>query len=224
MANFVESATLLVKDASTPQIRKINAALRQLNATARSLKSQKITLSVSERGLSKAAADARALTAALRQLQGAARGIRLNVNTGGLAAATRSIQQLRTAAQRPSQVATRAAAGGGARPPGGGLLGGGGPRGIGPFGVHVLSFPGGFANALANAIGRATKEGVRDVDIGDTALNALQLDRIAKAAKPGEGTATLKQATDAIAAQPHPNRMAAASPSGNSTRKSHHRT
>jgi hypothetical protein len=44
MASFTEQATLLVKDGSTAPIKKINAALKEMFKTARSLKSQKIDL------------------------------------------------------------------------------------------------------------------------------------------------------------------------------------
>ena len=37
MASFVEQATLAIKDSSTPQINKLNAALKTLMATASSL-------------------------------------------------------------------------------------------------------------------------------------------------------------------------------------------
>ncbi|RPI39540.1 MAG: hypothetical protein EHM67_10110 [Hyphomicrobiaceae bacterium] len=102
MASFTESATLIVKDQSTPQIKRINAALKQLQTTANSLKLIKINLT----GLTKASAEARKLTADLNRLKASA--INLRVNTTGIAQASRQIAALHAQAQRP--VAARAAA------------------------------------------------------------------------------------------------------------------
>jgi hypothetical protein len=117
MASFVESATLKVNDQSTAQINKINAALKQLFNTAKSLKSTTINLRVNAQGLTKAAADARALSAALRGLRST--NIHIGVNAQGITQAQRQIAQLRAQTQRPINVATQAG-GGGARGGGGG--------------------------------------------------------------------------------------------------------
>src|SRR5262245_31689223 len=136
MASFVESATLVIKDESTANINKINAALKQLFATARSFKGAKINIDIGERGISRAAADIRKLTADLRSLQGAARAINVSVNTSGISRAAQQLAQLRAQAARPINIATRA---GGAppRPPGavpliprGGAPGGGTAGGV----------------------------------------------------------------------------------------------
>jgi spore germination protein YaaH len=92
MASFVEQATLIVKDQATSQINKINAALKQLNATAKSIKGMKIDFG----NLNKASGDVRRLTAELRSLQSVARNIRLSVNIGPLMAAFASIELLRS--------------------------------------------------------------------------------------------------------------------------------
>lgn len=102
MASFVEQATLRVNDQSTAQINKINAALKKLFATAKSLKSIKVGINV----------DARGLTAANKQLNTLARNIAvlrnqrlsLNVNDAGLAKARRDIAALRAAARVPINV------------------------------------------------------------------------------------------------------------------------
>src|SRR6187402_3023198 len=91
MASYVEQATLRVNDQSTAQINKINAALKKLFATARSLKSTRVSLNV----------DARGLTAANKQLNTLARNIAvlrgqrlsLTVNDAGLAKARRDARQ-----------------------------------------------------------------------------------------------------------------------------------
>ena len=75
MASFTEQATLLLKDSSTPEIKKINAALKELFKTAKSLKSVKIDIDAGGRGLTKAQADIRKLTADLGRLTGISRAI-----------------------------------------------------------------------------------------------------------------------------------------------------
>src|SRR5262245_28483472 len=52
MADFVEQATLVVNDRSVSQIKKINAALKELFRTATKLKNLKININV--QGLEKA--------------------------------------------------------------------------------------------------------------------------------------------------------------------------
>jgi hypothetical protein len=51
LPSFVEQATLLLKDSSTPQIKRINAALKELFKTAKTLKSIKIDIAAGGRGL-----------------------------------------------------------------------------------------------------------------------------------------------------------------------------
>lgn len=91
MASFVEQATLILKDKSTPQINKINSALKQLRATANSMKSIRINLT----GLQKASADARRLTSDLNKLKSSG-AVTIRVNTSGIAAAQRQVNALRT--------------------------------------------------------------------------------------------------------------------------------
>src|SRR6187402_1363646 len=115
MASYVEQATLRVNDQSTAQINKINAALKKLFATARSLKSTRVSLNV----------DARGLTAANKQLNTLARNIAvlrgqrlsLTVNDAGLAKARRDIAALRAAARAPINVNVRGGAAGAVRAP-----------------------------------------------------------------------------------------------------------
>jgi len=95
LPNFVEQATLMVKDQSTPQIKKINAALKQLQSTANSLKSMKVNLT----GITKASGEVRKLTNDLNRLK--ASSISLKVNTGSLSAAGRQLATLRSQARRP---------------------------------------------------------------------------------------------------------------------------
>ena len=132
MVTFTESATLIVKDQSTPQIKRINAALKQLQSTANSLKSMKINLT----GLTKASADARRLTADLNKLKTSA--INLRVNTSGISAAQRQVNQLHTQARRPITLRTAALAAG--------------------------------AYGAVHGVARATREGTRTLDIGETSL------------------------------------------------------
>ena len=57
MASFTEMASLVVRDQSTAEINRINAALKRLFAPARSLKSVKIDIRVNAPGVSKTIAD-----------------------------------------------------------------------------------------------------------------------------------------------------------------------
>jgi len=88
MPSFTETATLIVKDKSTAQINKINAALKKLFATARSLKGIKIDIKTPN--LRKAIAD-------VNKLQSALRGVKsktVNVKVTGVSAARRQVQAL----------------------------------------------------------------------------------------------------------------------------------
>jgi hypothetical protein len=109
VASFVESATLVVKDKSTAQINKINAALKKLFATAKSLKSIKIDVKTGS--LKKAIADVNKLNSALRGIK----NTRVNIAVTGVATARRQVQalardigRLRNTQVRASQAATRA--------------------------------------------------------------------------------------------------------------------
>ena len=142
---------------SSPQIKKINAELQKLFATANRLKSLKVDLRINDQGLIKAAADARRLGTDLR---GLSRAVALRVNTSGLTQAAQQIAALRAAAARPVTLATRAGAT---------------PRA--PFGGGLLSGMGGAftAHQLVTAVARATRDGVNDSDIGETSLLMKQL-------------------------------------------------
>jgi len=185
MVTFTESATLIVKDQSTPQIKRINAALKQLQSTANSLKSMKINLT----GLTKASADARRLTADLNKLKTSA--INLRVNTSGLSQAARQIAALRTSAAYPVNVNT------GARRSL--LTGGGGIRGpISIVGIVAIS----NIHALASALLRSTKEGYKQTDVADTKMALKQFPEeqqtlISKAIKEQQEEAT-KSPTGAL--------------------------
>lgn len=108
MASFVEQAILQVKDQSTPQIKKINQALRQLQSTAKSLKSMKVDLGMNTGKLKTASAEVRKLSTDLRALRSASSGVRISVNTSGISQAQRQIAQLRTSTSRPITITTRA--------------------------------------------------------------------------------------------------------------------
>lgn len=184
MATMTESAILKVVDQSSAPIKRINAELKKLFATARSLKSTRIDLGVSSSKLAKASQDIKRLTADLARLKAASGAVRLSVNASGIAQARAQIAQLHAQAQRPVTVATRAAA----RPAGGRPAAGGfGALGhVGPVGVHVLGgvvgITAGSLAALAGHIGRAIKEGTSVADVGDYALDALQLQKKEKSA------------------------------------------
>ena len=106
MASFVEQATLRVKDESTAQINKINAALKKLFATANSLKSVKVDIKVNDKGITQAIANINRLKSAMRGLS--SQTVNIKANAAGLSSALRQVQQLRTAAARPITVNTAA--------------------------------------------------------------------------------------------------------------------
>ena len=69
MASFVEQAVLKVSDQSSGPINKINAELRKLQQTARSLKGMSANLNLKDTGIAKATADIRRLESELRRLR-----------------------------------------------------------------------------------------------------------------------------------------------------------
>jgi len=199
LASFVEEATLKVNDQSSAQIRKINAELKKLFATANSLKSIKIDLKVNDRGITQAIGKINQLKSAMRGLSSTT--INLKANAAGLTSALRQVQQLRAAAAKPITVNTAARQGAAARPPaqrpaaappapparrppgavpaptgGRGLGGGGGGYFRGPISVTgsvAVTNIEAMANAALRAAGRAAKEGYSQVDTADTKM-ALQ--------------------------------------------------
>lgn len=100
MASFVEQATLAVRDQSTSQINRINSALKQLRATANSLKSIKVDV----KGISKASADVRKLNADLNRLKSST--ISMKVDRSGITAASRQLAALRASSARPINITT----------------------------------------------------------------------------------------------------------------------
>src|SRR5262245_54006375 len=94
MASFVESATLKVNDQSSAAIRRINAELKKLQATARSMKSIKVDINVRDRGINAAIANVRRLNQELARLRSSSRNINLSVTAGRMAQASAAIQRL----------------------------------------------------------------------------------------------------------------------------------
>ena len=154
MASFTEQAILKVVDRSSSQIRKINAELKKLFATAKSLKSTNIKIGVNAAGAAKATAELRRLNAEVNKLRAATRSVRVNVNAGGISAATAQLARLRAQAARPIVIRTQHTGGGGgagAQP----LR----PRGAVPRAYSNTRTPGqaalgGFAGGLGMGLGR----------------------------------------------------------------------
>ena len=69
MASFVEQATLKVNDQSTAQIKKINAALKELNKTARSLKNVNVNININTGDINKAVDAVKRLKTELKGLK-----------------------------------------------------------------------------------------------------------------------------------------------------------
>ena len=97
MASFVEQATLKVNDQSSAQIRKINAELKKLFATAKSLKSMKANININDRELQRRRQPQTAIGGFAR-----AKTIALNIkaNDRGLKQATTNVKQLSAALRR----------------------------------------------------------------------------------------------------------------------------
>ena len=122
MASFTEQATLKVNDQSTPAIRRINAELRKLQSTARSIKSLKIDLRVNATGLQAANRQLNSLAHNLRQVGRFNTQIRVNMT--GLQAANTQLARLRAQSAQPINIRTTHTGGVGR----GGAGGGGGLR------------------------------------------------------------------------------------------------
>lgn len=172
MASLTEQATLKLVDKSTPQIRKINAELKKLFATARSLKSVTVNFKINTSGIDKATAALGKLNAAAKKAQGST-AISTPAITRQLATHTRQVNQAAAATQRLHQQQQRiqrqaAAAGGGGgagatrqprqprqppqqppqqQPPRGGSGGRGGGRT--PTQAGLAGFAGGFGMGLS---------------------------------------------------------------------------
>ena len=154
MASFTEQATLKVVDQSTAQIRKINAELKKLFATANRLKSFKVDIKVNTGNLTAANRQLNALAHNLSRLRG--QSTTLRVNQQGISAASAAITRLRAQAARGIMVNTRHTGGGG-----GGGVGGGGPPGGpgrrygGGYGrTPGGAFLGGFGGGIGIGLGR----------------------------------------------------------------------
>jgi len=122
MASFTEQATLRVNDQSTAAIRRINAELRKLQSTARSIRNLKIDLKVNATGLQAANRQLNTLAHNLRQV--GRFNTQIRVNTAGLQTANAQIARLRSQAAQPINIRTTHTGGAGM----GGVGGGGGPR------------------------------------------------------------------------------------------------
>lgn len=89
MANFVESATLIVRDESTAKLRKINKEIRDLLRAAKSLKSKSINLKVSISGGTAAMAQLSKIKSAPNT-----KTVKVKVSTSGFANANAQLQKI----------------------------------------------------------------------------------------------------------------------------------
>jgi hypothetical protein len=101
-ASFVEQATLLLKDKSSGQIKKINSELRKLDATAKLVKKSLAGINFNIKGLSKATSEINRFATAARKA-GAVR-IAPSVDTGKIKQASAAITSLRSNANKPINV------------------------------------------------------------------------------------------------------------------------
>lgn len=117
MANFVEQATLLLKDQSSPQIRKVNNELKKLFATVNRLKSKTIDLKVNTSGLAKARRDMEAM-AKLSRGKGLAASLG-NVSTAGISRYLGIVKQIEASAKATQRAlsSARQPRGNGLQPP-----------------------------------------------------------------------------------------------------------
>lgn len=188
MASFVETATLRVNDQSSAQLRKINAELKKLQATANSLKTISINLRINTGQLQAALRQLNSLAHNMSQLR--QHQLSLNVNTAGIQRAQQQVAALRRAASRPITVPTVSGGAGGAgrgagtggvhgrgaRVPGGGTTIPHGPLSALRGAASVVV--GGTAYAIGASIMRGVLDGVHEVDAGYTSLQLKQLDRV----------------------------------------------
>lgn len=101
-ASFVEQATLLLKDKSSGQIKKINSELRKLDATAKLVKKSLAGINFNIKGLSKATSEINRFATAARKA-GAVR-IAPSVDTGKIKQASAAITSLRSNANKSINV------------------------------------------------------------------------------------------------------------------------
>jgi len=153
VASFTERATLEVKDRSTAQIRRINAELKKLQATSRSLKSIRIQFI----GIAAATRQVNQLTRAVQRLKSVAgKAIRVNVSAAGLGLVQRQISTLRNSARRPVNVRVNYTGnrppiippGGGGGPGAGGRAGRRAGRGRTFFGTAMQGANAGFGGGM----------------------------------------------------------------------------
>jgi hypothetical protein len=182
MASFVEQATLKVNDQSSAAIKKINAELKKLDQTARSLKSTTINLRVNTNGLQAANKQLNTLAHNMSTLRG--QTLTLRVNSAGLAQAQSQLNRLRQQATRPINVNTRGVGGAGA-----GAGAGAGRRGLRQTGIQYQMgnfsalrgaasvLIGGTAYAVASNVARNAVEGVVGSEDARTRLRQSGFDK-----------------------------------------------
>lgn len=170
MASFEEQATLRVNDQSSAAIKKINAELKKLEQTAKSLKSKNIDLKVNASGLQAANKQLNTLAHNMSRIRG--QSLNLRVNASGLTQAQNQINRLRQQAARPINVNTRATGGAGRAGTGAGAGAGAARRGLRQTGVgyQMGNFSvlrgaasiviGGTAYAVAANVARSAVQGV----------------------------------------------------------------
>lgn len=107
MASFVESATLLVKDKSTDEIKQINRALAKLFKTAKALKSTRASITITGTSPERIAATARAL-ASLKRASDGVKNVNANVNVRG----TDNLKRAVSALQRLNRLTSTTRTGG----------------------------------------------------------------------------------------------------------------
>jgi len=161
LASFVEQATLLLTDKSSANIKKVNAELKTLLATAKQLNNLKINI----HGLSQLSKDINKATAALKnihkQTATLSKPIRPTISLQGV----QKVQQLINSLIRPRRLGITAGMGGGGG--GGGIgLGGGGTGGSGRQAATGLV---GFAKALT----RTTRQLLLFQIATNTAMTAI---------------------------------------------------
>jgi hypothetical protein len=198
MASFTEQATLKVNDQSSAAIAKINAELKKLDATARSLKNKNINIKIDDKGLTQAVTKLAALHKQLSGLHSAR--INLNVNTSALTQAQNRINQLRQNAARAINVNMRAAGGAGAGGAGAGTRAGANRRGLRQTGIgyQMGNFSplrgaasvviGGTVYAVAANVTRSAVSGVMDSEDARMRLRQSGFDKPPEIGPPREGT------------------------------------
>jgi hypothetical protein len=172
LASFVEQAVLLLDDSNVvAKINRINAALSRMHALARSMRNMNVNLN----GLAQAERNVARLNGQLNRLKSQRVTINPRVNTSAAETAIRNLTRARTMNVTVRTTTTDSGPRPRTPPPSSQVVSQG-PTRMGTFASRVTAdIAASSISQLASAIGRAIREGTREADVADTALDMRQL-------------------------------------------------